>query len=180
LISRRTGKHVSLLPTDRGTKRLLGKILQKIGGLSFVTDPACAASWRIMGAVAHHPGLAGRLVFHVSRLIACGRVPWKIIVDLVRGQAHTFGIGMHNFMDAEQVSRAGSDPVIRARLEACVFKGAVKENGEWHAVPMCRMNQQKWSEIYDQRLHDSALIRQRQGVETSAAQSRASEENPRE
>jgi len=180
LISRRTGKYVSLLPTDMGTKRLLGKILQKIGGLSFVTDPACTAPWRIAGAVGRHPGLAGRLLFHLGGLIACGRVPWDIVVDLVKGEAHTFGIGMHNFIDAKQVARAGSDPLIRARLEACVFKGAVKENGEWCAVPMCRMNQQKWGAIYEQRLRDQALIRERQVVETSSAQLQASEENPRE
>jgi len=85
-----------------------------------------------------------------------------MIVDLVCGRAHTLGVGTHNFMDADQVSRAEADPVIKARLDSCVFKGAVKENGEWRAVPMCRMNQQKWSEIYEQRLRNPALISERQ------------------
>jgi hypothetical protein len=69
-------------------------------------------------------------------------------------------------MDAAQVARADSDPVIKARLDSCVFKGAVKENGEWRAVPMCRMNEQKWSDVYEERLRDPALMGQPQVFET--------------
>ena len=49
-------------------------------------------------------------------------------------------------------------PVVRARLDSCVFKGAVKRSGQWEAVPMCAMNQQTWSEVYDERLRDPELI----------------------
>jgi hypothetical protein len=52
-----------------------------------------------------------------------------------------------NFMDAKQVAQADTDPVVRARLDSCVFKGAVKRKGEWVAVPMCSMNQQTWWDI---------------------------------
>ena len=69
---------------------------------------------------------------------------------------------MHNFMDAAQVAQADHDPVIKARLDSCVFKGAVKRNGEWQAVPMCSMNQQTWSEVYDGRLQDPELLNQPQ------------------
>ena len=166
LISRRTGKYSPLLPTDATTKRLLGEILEKIGGLSLMTDDARTTPWRIAGILAQHSGLALRSLFHLAALIVSGQVPLNMIVDLVRSHAHTLGIGMHNFMDAEQVARADSDPVIKARLDSCVFKGAVKENGEWRAVPMCRMNQQKWNETYEARLRDPALLRERQVFET--------------
>jgi hypothetical protein len=69
---------------------------------------------------------------------------------------------MHNFMGSEKVALAESDPVIRARLDSCVFKGAVKRNGEWQAVPMCSMNQQTWSEVYDGRLKDPQLLQESQ------------------
>ena len=59
----------------------------------------------------------------------------EIFQSLLRGQVHTLGVGMHNFMDAKQVAQADTDPVIKARLDSCVFKGAVKRNGEWEAVP---------------------------------------------
>jgi hypothetical protein len=38
----------------------------------------------------------------------------------------------------------------------------VKRNGKWEAVPMCSMNQQTWSEVYDSRLQDPALLKQPQ------------------
>ena len=68
-------------------------------------------------------------------------------------------------MDAEQVAQADTDPVIKARLDSCVFKGAVKRNGKWEAVPMCAMNEKVWSEVYDARLHDPALMKERQVFE---------------
>jgi rSAM/selenodomain-associated transferase 2 len=165
LISRRTGKYIPLLPTDRETKRLLGEILEKIGGLSLMMDDAGTTPWRIAGLLARHPSLAIRAAFHLTALIAAGRIPLEMFVDLVRGRAHTLGVGTHNFMDAAQVARSEFDPIVKARLDSCVFKGAVKENGEWHAVPMCRMNQQKWSEIYDERLRDPKLMGERQVFE---------------
>ena len=162
LVSRRTGKYLPLLPTDKPTKRLLGKILAQIGGLSLVTDDAGTAPWRIAGVLAQNPGLGLRALFHFAALIISRRLPLPIMFDLVRGRAHTLGVGTHNFMDASEVERADHDPVVRARLDSCVFKGAVKENGEWKAVPMCKMNQQKWAEIYDQRLRDPELVKQPQ------------------
>jgi hypothetical protein len=158
LISRRTGGFIPLLPRDPKTKALLGQILEKVGGLSLVTDDARTAPWRIAGVVAQNPWLAARCLLHLGQLLISGAYPWPMFLDLVSGRAHTLGIGTHNFMDAEQVARTDSDPVIKARLDACVFKGAVKEKGGWRAVPMCSMNQQKWSQIYEERLHDRTLL----------------------
>ena len=79
-----------------------------------------------------------------------------MLADIAAGQVHTLGVGMHNFMDAATVARADEDACVRARLDACVFKGAVRENGGWVAVPMCKMNEAKWSEVYAQRLANGA------------------------
>lgn len=162
LISRRTGKFIPLLPTDGTTKKLFGEILRRIGGLSLVTDDANTAPWRIGGVLAQNPLLAFRAVSHLARLLASGAFPLRMFADLLSGRAHTLGIGTHNFMDAAEVARADSDLLVRARLDSCVFKGAVKQNGQWRAVPMCSMNQQTWAEIYEARLRDSALMRERQ------------------
>jgi hypothetical protein len=166
LVSRRSGKYLPLLPTDATTKRLLGRVLEQIGGLSLVTDDARTAPWRIAGVLAKNPALAMRAGLHLVMLIASGRLPFSVMWDLGRGQAHTLGVGTHNFMDATEVERAEHDPVVRARLDSCVFKGAVKENGEWKAVPMCKMNQQKWAEIYEERLRDPALLQEPQVFDT--------------
>ncbi len=70
-------------------------------------------------------------------------MPAGMAIDLFRGNAHTLGVGMHNFMDAARVASAETDAITKSRLDSCVFKGAVKEEGEWKPVPMCQMNQQK-------------------------------------
>ena len=158
MISRRTGKYIPLLPTDATTKRLLGKILKQIGGLSLVTDDARTTPWRLTGILAQNPGLALRSLFHLGKLVVSGRIPLNMIVDLARGRAHTLGVGTHNFMDPAQVANAPDDPVVQARLDACVFKGAVKNraSGEWEAVPMCAMNQSRWNELYAARKDEAA------------------------
>jgi hypothetical protein len=79
---------------------------------------------------------------------------------------------MHNFMGSKKVAQADTDPVIRARLDSCVFKGAVKRNGQWEAVPMCSMNQQTWSEVYDGRLSDPELLKEPQVFADSRASAR--------
>lgn len=174
LISRRTGEFIPLLPTDLTTKRLLGRILERVGGLSLVTDDARTTPWRLAGILWQNPLLAAQSILHLARLIVSKRLPLEMFADLVSGRAHTLGVGTHNFMDAEQVGRAETDPVIKARLDSCVFKGAVKENGEWQAVPMCRMNQQKWSDIYEQRLQNPALMQERQVFENAQGETVAS------
>ena len=43
------------------------------------------------------------------------------------------------------------------------FKGAVKNRGtgEWEAVPMCAMNQHRWSDLYGERILAAQEIRAR-------------------
>jgi hypothetical protein len=180
LISRRTGKYMPLLPQDKVTKHLLGQLLAKVGGVSFVTDDARTTPWRLLGILAQNPLLTLRSLVHLAVLLISGRMPLAMFSDLVSGRAHTLGVGTHNFMDATQVAQAESDPVIKARLDSCVFKGAVNENGEWKAVPMCSMNQQKWSEVYDERLRNPALMREAQVFETESMAESASAMLPRQ
>ena len=118
--------------------------------------------YRLAGVLFQHPLLAAKLVYKLLRYVTSRKAPPEIFRSLLRGQVHTLGVGMHNFMDAKQVAQADTDPVIRARLDSCVFKGAVKRDGEWVAVPMCSMNQQTWSEVYDGRLNDPELLKQPQ------------------
>lgn len=158
LVSRRTGRFCDLLPDHPKWDRVFGQVLQRIGGLSLVTDDAGTAPFRLLGVLAQNPFLALRLFGHLVRHVAGGKLPAPLLADLVTGHAHTLGIGMHNFMDSAQVAKADTDPVIKSRLDSCVFKGAVKQDGEWTAVPMCKMNEAKWSEVYARRLADPALV----------------------
>jgi hypothetical protein len=157
LIDRRSGRYRPALPDDAKTKALFTEILATLGAVSTITTDSLLA-YRIAGAFARHPWLAWRLAVRAVALASSGQLPAGFLWSLLRGQAHTLNIGTHNFMDASRVACAPNDPVTRARLEACVFKGAVKNrvSGKWEAVPMCAMNHSRWSELYAERLSASA------------------------
>ncbi len=159
LVSRRTGKYIVFPPQDARTRTLYEELLASVGGVSFVSDDARTTPFRLLGILCQNPWLIARLLAHVGFLLLTGRIPAEFVGALLAGQAHTVGFGIHNFMDAAQVADAPNDPTIQSRLDSCVFKGAVKNrrSGEWEAVPMCAMNQQRWGEVYDERLQDPAL-----------------------
>jgi 7,8-dihydro-6-hydroxymethylpterin dimethyltransferase len=154
LVARPSGKIFPLLPDDPAFDSLLGEVLRKVGGLSLVNDDAGTPPYRLAGILCQHPLLAARLACHLLGYLRSRKAPREIFRSLVRGRIHTLSIGMHNFMGAAQVANAEHEPVVRARLDSCVFKGAVERNGKWEAVPMCAMNQQVWSEVYEERLRD--------------------------
>jgi hypothetical protein len=169
LVSRRTGEYAPLLPEDSRWDAIFGRILQSIGGLSLVTDDAGTAPFKLLGVLAQNPRLAFRVASHLTQHVIAGKMPASLLRDTLRGDVHTIGIGIHNFMDAAMVARADQDPVIKARLDSCVFKGAVKQNGEWVGVPMCKMNETKWAEIYARRFADPVLRAMPQAHDRAAA-----------
>ena len=158
LVERRRGRYLPLLPNDEKTKRLFAEILATVGAISTMTTDAEAGAsllpYRVAGAFARHPRLALRSVARLLALVVSGRIPFPFLHAIATGRAQTINIGTHNFMDASRVANAPNEPITRARLEACVFKGAVKNRatGAWEAVPMCAMNQSRWSELYADRL----------------------------
>jgi hypothetical protein len=168
LIARPSGKYFPLLPDDPRFDNLLGEVLREVGGLSLVNDDAGTPPYRLAGVLFKNPVLIARVLATMVRYLSSRNAPREIFQSLLRGKVHTLGVGMHNFMGSEKVASAATDPVIRARLDSCVFKGAVKRNGEWEAVPMCAMNQQTWSDVYDERLQDPELKRQSQPAGTVA------------
>ena len=163
LVERRRGCYLPLLPDDNKTKRLFAEILDKVGALSTMTTDARAGAsllpYRVAGAFSRHPWLALRSMARILALVADGQFPFHFFGALATGRAHTINIGTHNFMDASMVANAADDPVVQARLDACVFKGAVRNRatGVWEAIPMCAMNQARWSELYAERLLKSAV-----------------------
>ncbi|MES2572274.1 MAG: hypothetical protein V4710_19745 [Verrucomicrobiota bacterium] len=157
LIARPGGQYAPLLPDDSKWDAIMGTVLERIGGLSLVTDDAGTPPWRLAGVLAQNPILAVRLAAYLGGHFVSGRMPSGLLGALLKGEVHTFGVGMHNFMDAAKTATAETDPVIKSRLDSCVFKGAVKQEGEWVAVPMCKMNQEMWSRVYEERLRDPLL-----------------------
>lgn len=157
LIARPSGLAFPILQENKKLDRFLGDILAKTGGLSLVNDDANTPPWRLAGILFAHPGFLFRSLAALLSLLQHGLIPKEMLRAILQGQVHTLNIGIHNFMDAAQVANAAHDPVTQCRLDACVFKGAVKRNGQWEAVPMCSMNQKAWAEVYEERLEDPAL-----------------------
>ena len=162
LISQISGRYIAFPPQDPRTRKLFADMLPALGGVSFMKDDAGTTSFRVLGIIMRHPIVMLRLVTHAIRLAFNGQVPFEFTRALLTGRAHTLGTGIHNFMHATQVANADNDPAVRARLDACVFKGAVKRNGKWEAVPMCAMNEKRWSEVYEERLANPSLRTQPQ------------------
>jgi hypothetical protein len=166
LVSEITGHHIAFPPQDARTRKLFEDAIARVGGVSFMKDDAGTTPFRILGIMTQNPSLMFRLFVHAFRLALNGQVPFEFTRALLTRRAHTVGTGIHNFMHAEQVANADNDPVVCARLDSCVFKGAVKRNGEWEAVPMCAMNEKVWSEVYDGRRQNPELLKERQVFET--------------
>ncbi len=154
LIARPSERAISALPNDTKSRALLAEALATFGAISTMADDAGTRPYRVLGALWRHPVLAARFVWRALVLVVTGAIPGEFIRALLTGRAQTINTGTHNFMDATRVANAAHDPVAQSRLDACVFKGAVKNRGtgEWEAVPMCAMNAQRWSDLYDERL----------------------------
>lgn len=162
LVSRINGSHATLLPADARWDHLLGRLLETGGSLHLMNDDAGTPPYRILGTLFRRPDVLLRTAAYLTSRLLQRSLPPSILWAALTGRAHTVGFGMHNFMDAAMVARADHDPLIRARLDACVFKGAVKIDGQWQAVPMCSMNQATWSLIYQERALDPTLLAQPQ------------------
>ncbi|MEP6956854.1 MAG: hypothetical protein ABI883_08510, partial [Chthoniobacterales bacterium] len=160
LIARPSGRVMSAWPRDPKARALMAEALRVCGAISTMTDDAGTLPYRVSGALVRNPALAGRMVSRVFALVLRGEIPGEFVRALLTGRAQTLNTGTHNFMDAERVAQAAHDPVTKSRLDACVFKGAVRDRatGAWEAVPMCAMNQNRWSELYAERLQGGGDI----------------------
>jgi hypothetical protein len=157
MVARPGGEIFPLLPQDAKWDGMMGNVLKSVSGLHLMNDDAGTPFFRIMGVLVQNPLTLLQLAAYGLESILTGRLPLPVLAAMLTNRAHVLGVGMHNFMDAAMVARADTDPVIKARLDSCVFKGAVKMEGEWKAVPMCSMNQANWSRIYEERASDPEL-----------------------
>jgi hypothetical protein len=135
-----------------GIRNIRGRLLDRLGGISLAPNHYGLFKHRLTGDLIRHPWLLVRLALKVMR----SGSPAHFLFSLLRGKAHPVNIYMHNFTSAVQASSAATDLTVPSRLQACVFKGAVKQNGEWEAVPMCSMNQVRWREIPAERMRAGA------------------------
>lgn len=151
LVTRPSGRVLPLLMADAASMRIFSQVLDAIGGISLAPDDHGLFPFRLAGALMRHPFLLWRICGRLLRLTLNRTIPPHFLIALLRARSHPVNIYMHNFMSSAQVASAANLPIIAERLQACVFKGAVKHNGRWMATPMCSMNQVKWRNVLAER-----------------------------
>ncbi len=109
-----------------------------------------------LAVVFRHPGLLWQFFRYVVYLTRHGGLTAGMMISLVSGRAKGFNLVMHNFMSEEQLART-DDAVVQDRLAACSFRGAVKQDGEWIAVPMCEMNANLRPQIYAREIRQQQI-----------------------
>jgi hypothetical protein len=103
-------------------------VLAKIGGLSLVNDDAGTPAYRLAGIVFKNPVLIARVAARLFRYLTSRNAPREIFQSLLRGQVHTLGVGMHNFMDAAQVAQA---PMIQSSRRDWTLASSRRGEAEW-------------------------------------------------
>ncbi|MEM8962591.1 MAG: hypothetical protein AAGD38_13990 [Acidobacteriota bacterium] len=145
-IDTRTGDAVDLIPNDEQSRRVWNRMLDRFGGVGSWGERNGEAVLRRLSLLLRDPGLSVDLVRHVlARLRAADMWPGAI-GSILRGRFRPLTVVMHNFM-SEAEANSGS-PEVERRLAACSFKGAVRRENGWEAVPMCAMNSREREGLY--------------------------------
>lgn len=148
----RLGEHgpvVDLLPAGEATRRVVARTLGIFGGVGTRGNDGLAANLQRLALLLRSPSFLidiARQVGHVRRAAGLSRrrfLPGA--VGALRKGAF-LSIVQHNFMDSATVQSASES--VNERLQACSFRGAVKRDGTWQAVPMCEVNAGPREELY--------------------------------
>jgi hypothetical protein len=144
---------------DTVSKDCWQSLLEKFGGLNLDGNRPYLNKFRKALILVRYPGLLMKMIRYARTLWMEEGLTLGMMASLVTGQAKGFNIVMHNFMGASQAADR-NDPVVRDRLEACSFRGAVQKegekeghvDGEWVAVSMCEMNASIRPQLYQQKV----------------------------
>ena len=144
---------------DKASKDCWQSLLEKFGGLDLHGDSPYLNKAKKALVFVRYPGLLMQILGYAKTLWMQEGLTLGMMASVATGQAKGFNIVMHNFMGANQVADS-NDPIVRDRLEACSFRGAVRkdghkgkdENEEWVAVSMCEMNTNIRPQLYQQKV----------------------------
>lgn len=147
--------------SDRKIVRLSGEapparkfwsaLLTHYGGVGARGQSGANAWARKLIVLAMHPSMMVHFFAFVAHLFKHEKLPLGMLWSCLTGRAKGFNIVMHNFMDDDQLSGIQS-PRVKERLNACSFRGAVKQDGKWKAVPMCQMNASLRQDLYQTKI----------------------------
>ena len=147
VVRSRDRRVINLDPGNDVSREFWCSLIEKFGGLQMGGKRRFLNNAIKLAVVFRHPGLLWQWARYLVSLTRHGGLTAGMMISLVSGRAKGFNLVMHNFMSEEQVART-DDAVVRDRLAACSFRGAVKQDGEWIAVSMCEMNANLRPQIY--------------------------------
>jgi pyruvate-formate lyase-activating enzyme len=143
---------IDLLEGDDATRRFWTRLLDVFGGVGARGTRPVEETLRRLALAARRPSIVLDAVRHVRQRL--GRHDLRAL-DLARrlagGRVRFLNVVMHNFMGRDDLSAPRSSRV-EERLRACAFRGAVRRNGDWVAVPMCAMNVEERESIYEEQI----------------------------
>ncbi len=131
-------------------------LLTTFGGLGASTTSPMLSMAQKLGALIRRPVVIIRSLVYLWHMLKNGDLTGAFIWAGMRGQVRGVNLVMHNFMNQSDLQHPLGETAIQ-RLEACVFKGVVRRNGEWEAVSMCEMNANIRPEIYRQEISTSQI-----------------------
>jgi hypothetical protein len=85
-----------------------------------------------------HPSIMIRFINYIFSILKREPDRLALLITALNGQVGAFKIVMHNFIDAKELENPTD--VTQSKLDACSFRGAIKVDGVWKAVPMCLTN----------------------------------------
>ena len=142
------GRVVELSAVDEGSRRYWAALLANFGGIGSRGHDHFDANLRRLVLLARHPGMVGetlRFLRHVLRRE--GLSIHEMLRRLLKGQIGFLSLVQHNFMDSTDLAEPRS-ATIEERLAGCCLRGAIEQDGEWVAVPMCTVNSGPREAIY--------------------------------
>lgn len=145
------GRVVNLLDSDEESQAFWGAVLDGFGGVGSRGEHPLEETLQRAGLLLRRPSLAVTMLRYAVRRARREGLRPRWLWQAARGRVGFLNIVMHNFMSEAELTVPRSDRV-RKRLEACAFRGAVRRDGEWVAVPMCFMNVEERERLYASRI----------------------------
>ena len=149
------GRVINLFSGDEESRRFWNEVFETWGGIGSRGHDHLRANLQRFSMLLRRPAVLGESGRFLRHVLARERLSWTRLLTYLPGRnIATLNIVQHNFMDAEQI-RSDSE-IVRQRLAACSFRGAVRGEEGWEAVPMCAMNTDQRRDLYARKIQEAA------------------------
>ncbi len=138
VVDSKRNRVIDVMQPSKAMQGFWHSLLQHFGGIGGRGTSTLSALLQKIIVLVKHPKIIYRLLSYVFSILKREPDRFNLFKSAVQGHVGAFKIVMHNFIDAKKLENP--DPVTQAKLDACSFRGAIKVNGDWQAVPMCLTN----------------------------------------